>query len=166
MKKGGEKVSFKRLLVLALVTMVGIPLPVDAATDSGGISQNKRIIVASKNANKKDTDASLSKYKYKKVKSFTYLKGAEVLLVDDVELAKLKNDNIIRVFEDATIKVQKPNGSKLNNVQQIPWGVRRVEAETAWVKTTGKGIKVAVVDSGIAKHEDLRKNIQIGFMIL
>ncbi len=49
---------------------------------------------------------------------------------------------------------------KRNNKQQIPWGIKRVEADSAWKKTTGKGVKVAVVDSGIAKHEDLIKNIR------
>ncbi|MCX7843001.1 MAG: S8 family peptidase [Clostridia bacterium] len=152
---------FKKLLALTLALIVGIiPVSTMAADDSSSISQNKRVVVVSKKANKKDTDASLNKYKHKKVKSLTNFKGAEVVLVDDAELAKLKADNTIQVFEDAAIKISKPKESKKNKVQQIPWGVKRVGAETAWSKTTGKGIKVADIDSGIAPHKDLRKNIK------
>ncbi len=146
---------------MTLAVIVGIiPLSTMAADDSSSNSQNKRVVVVSKKASKKDTDASLNKYKHKKVKSLTNFKGAEVVLVDDAELAKLKADNTIEVFEDAAIKVSKPKESKKNKVQQIPWGVKRIGADKAWSKTTGEGIKVAVIDSGIAKHKDLRKNIK------
>ncbi|GEM_PF-1775834 len=78
----------KKLLAMTLAVIVGlIPVSTMAADDSSSISQNKRVVVVvvSKNANKKDTDASLNKYKYKKVKSLTSFKGAEVILVDDTD---------------------------------------------------------------------------------
>jgi|GEM_PF-6802092 hypothetical protein len=58
------------------------------------------------------------------LKSLTDFKGAEVILVDDAELAKLKADKTIQVFGDAAIKVSKPKESKKNKAQQIPWGVK------------------------------------------
>ncbi len=46
---------------------------------------------------------------------------------------------------------------------RIPWGVNRIDAERAWDVTQGKGIKVAVVDTGIDyKHVDLRQNYRGG----
>ncbi|MFH2112725.1 MAG: S8 family serine peptidase [Candidatus Bathyarchaeota archaeon] len=45
----------------------------------------------------------------------------------------------------------------------IPWGVDRIDAERAWEVTQGKGIKVAVVDTGIDyTHLDLRPNYRGG----
>ena len=46
---------------------------------------------------------------------------------------------------------------------RIPWGVNRIDAERAWEVTQGKGIRVAVADTGIDyKHEDLRQNYRTG----
>ena len=146
---------------MLLAVVVGIiPFSVAAANDLSSISQNNRVVVVSKIANENETNVVLKKYKHKKIKSLTNFKSAEVVLVDDLELAKLRNDNSIQVFEDASIKVSKPKEGKQIKEQQIPWGVSRVEADKAWVNTTGKGVKVAVVDSGISKHKDLRDNIK------
>ncbi|MCY9517182.1 S8 family peptidase [Paenibacillus apiarius] len=38
---------------------------------------------------------------------------------------------------------------------QIPWGIKRIHAPRVWPKTKGKGIKVAIVDTGISTHPDL-----------
>ncbi|WP_169507501.1 S8 family peptidase [Paenibacillus harenae] len=37
----------------------------------------------------------------------------------------------------------------------IAWNVDRIKAPAAWKTTRGKSIKVAVIDTGIAKHSDL-----------
>jgi len=36
-----------------------------------------------------------------------------------------------------------------------PWNVCRVQAPDAWKRTEGSGVRVAVIDTGIAKHNDL-----------
>lgn len=42
---------------------------------------------------------------------------------------------------------------------ELPWGVRRVNAAAAWTKTMGEGVRVAVVDTGIDfNHPDLKDN--------
>lgn len=46
---------------------------------------------------------------------------------------------------------------------KIPWGINRIDAERAWDTTQGKGIKVAVADTGIDyKHPDLKRNYRGG----
>jgi subtilisin family serine protease len=35
------------------------------------------------------------------------------------------------------------------------WALDRLEAETAWASSTGEGVTVAVIDSGVAPHPDL-----------
>lgn len=45
--------------------------------------------------------------------------------------------------------------------QTLPWGIKRVGADLSWVKSTGKGIKIAVVDTGIDyTHTDLDANVK------
>ncbi|MBI4351110.1 MAG: S8 family peptidase [Elusimicrobia bacterium] len=47
---------------------------------------------------------------------------------------------------------------------EIPWGVKRVNAAGAWSTNTGKGVKVAVVDTGVDfKHPDLAPNYKGGW---
>jgi len=41
----------------------------------------------------------------------------------------------------------------------VPWGVGRVKAPACWEATKGKGIYVAVLDTGIWPHNDLKGNL-------
>ncbi len=48
--------------------------------------------------------------------------------------------------------------------KEIPWGVKRVNAAGAWALTSGKGVKVAVIDTGIDfSHPDLAPNYKGGW---
>lgn len=48
--------------------------------------------------------------------------------------------------------------------QSLPWGVDRIDADLAWNKATGEGVKVAVLDTGISRsHPDLKDNIKGGY---
>lgn len=47
--------------------------------------------------------------------------------------------------------------------ESLPWGIDRVDAELSWGISTGNGIKIAVIDSGIDyKHPDLNENVKGG----
>ncbi|MBN2535795.1 MAG: S8 family serine peptidase [Spirochaetales bacterium] len=42
------------------------------------------------------------------------------------------------------------------------WGIKRIDAQAGWIHTTGNGIIVAVIDTGIDyTHEDLQQNIWV-----
>lgn len=48
--------------------------------------------------------------------------------------------------------------------KEIPWGVKRVNASTAWHITMGQGVKVAVIDTGIDyTHPDIQGNYADGY---
>ncbi len=55
----------------------------------------------------------------------------------------------------------------LTTEQLIPWGVEIVNAPNVWYETTGKNIKVAVIDSGIDyNNEDLKDNVKGGISFI
>ncbi|MBI2629249.1 S8 family peptidase [Candidatus Pacearchaeota archaeon] len=55
--------------------------------------------------------------------------------------------------------------SELASSELIPWGVERVRAPYVWHKTTGKKIRVALLDTGIdAKHSELNVSGGISFI--
>lgn len=45
--------------------------------------------------------------------------------------------------------------------QQTTWNVSRVQAPSAWASTTGSGVKLLILDSGVGPHQDL--NVSVGF---
>jgi subtilisin family serine protease len=48
--------------------------------------------------------------------------------------------------------------------KEIPWGVKRVNAKSAWDYGAGKGVKVAVIDTGIDyTHPELAPNYKGGY---
>lgn len=43
--------------------------------------------------------------------------------------------------------------------EELPWGVRRLNAPAVWARNMGEGVRVAVLDTGIdSKHPDLKAN--------
>jgi subtilisin len=58
-------------------------------------------------------------------------------------------------------------GPSSSNDPRIPWGVARVAAPAAWKQGQGRGIKVAVIDTGVdCSHPDLQCDFSQGANIL
>lgn len=50
---------------------------------------------------------------------------------------------------------RRDNNAASNYPDNAPWNVCRVQAPDAWIRTEGDEVRVAVIDTGIAKHADL-----------
>lgn len=75
----------------------------------------------------------------KLVTAYLTPKAAEVLK---------KNTNVKLVVEDQILKIQE---------QEQDWGIDKTRTPKAWAAGySGKGIKIAVIDTGIAPHSDLK----------
>lgn len=67
-----------------------------------------------------------------------------------------KKPKIKYVEEDAQVQIARKPSQPLQPPQQITWGIARVEAPLAWNNSTGKNVKIAVLDTGISNsHPDL-----------
>ncbi len=93
-------------------------------------------------------------------KDLPLITGKAVILPPQAEAALGRINGVIRVDIDAVVEAYaKPTPPPLPP-ETLPWGVDQIDAELAWGTSTGSGVKVAVVDTGIdLDHPDLRTNI-------
>ena len=70
-------------------------------------------------------------------------------------------DSFCRLIGNQKHQVSENVTVKLHSADEIPWGVERIGAPKLWKETRGKGIKVAVIDTGISrKHPDLKGRVK------
>lgn len=75
---------------------------------------------------------------------------------DSVSEKLKKNPKIKYVEEDAQVQIAGKPTQPPQPPQQITWGISRVNAPLAWNNSTGKNVKIAVLDTGISSnHPDL-----------
>ena len=92
------------------------------------------------------------------------------------EIIKVEEDYRTRWIEDqvsfqatpfptvAQVMAQLPSFSITSARPEIPWGIDRVHAPAAWQFTEGKGVRVAVFDTGIdSSHKDLLGQVDGGY---
>jgi minor extracellular protease Epr len=120
---------------------------VSTTTDQSG---TKRYIIKFK-AKSTNGNQIVSKYNGKFRRQFKNVDAA-VADITAQNLAKIKSDpNVAYVEEDHVVKVAATSTSTQTN-----WGVTDIGAPDSWQSgLTGKGIKVAVIDTGVATHSDL-----------
>ncbi len=65
---------------------------------------------------------------------------------------------------DAEMLLLAKNDLIIQSVENIDWGVQRIEAPAVWENATGKDVIVGVIDTGISpSHPDLRDAVVDGF---
>jgi subtilisin len=101
------------------------------------------------------------------IKPLGLINGMAVYLPPQAERILLGRPEVLRVDDDLVISaigkpVEAPGKSKPSQPsQELPWGINRIGADLAWNRTTGLGIKVGVLDTGIdLDHPDLMSNIK------
>ncbi len=128
-------------LCLAIFIAAGTLL---AEAGSEGAIEKKRVIVVFKD---RPDRLAIEKIKGVVRREFQYVPAiAADLPINELPVFRKRSD-VLLIETD----------QKFNFLQSADWGIGRVKAPLAWsAGLTGKGVKVAVLDTGIAKHEDLR----------
>lgn len=132
-------------LLLVVAVLAGLLLA--AGTASAGETAKKRVLVGFASVPGPEERAVLRGLGGQVKREFRIVRAAVVDL-PEVMIAQLRKSKLVRYVEpDAVVR---------KSGESIPWGVARIKAPDVWSTTTGAGVKVAVLDTGIDPfHEDL-----------
>jgi len=135
----GDPMKTKTILIIAMV-LLSLPFCVDAKPVIVGYNGNL-------------DPAIFEEYN---ITNYTTHQQINAFSADIPEstIAELSCENKVRYIEDDfSIGIQK---KIVQSSQVIDWGVDEVNAPGAWNNSTGTGVKIAVLDTGISKkHPDL-----------
>lgn len=148
----------KKYLIFILTTLIAILLcgAVVSADDSSK-SSTKRYIIKFKTSST-DESKLISKYDGDIKHQFNNFNAATAEMTSQ-DMSKLKKDSAVDyVEEDQIVKISKVSSSSVakSSTSVTNWGIDDINASQAWaVGLTGEGIKIAIIDSGVASHSDL-----------
>lgn len=152
----------KRLIWVFAIVVVSSIFLMAAVAQAAPV---RRIVVFAQEVNEPAQEALLKAAGVLIIKDLPLINGKAVLLPPQAEAALGRMGEVVRIDPDVLVQAYKPPPGKGKppkepeepQPEELPWGVNRIDAELAWTTSTGSGIKVAIVDTGIdLDHPDLR----------
>jgi len=156
--------KFKKLssIILASILVASscmLSLAAQPDTDAEKSNDSARMIVIYKGgtSNLKKSEIE-KKHKLSKIRNLNLINGQSVY-IDSNKIKELKQDEDIELLvEDHLVKTL---GKTVRQPRQImPWGIEMINSQNTWNLSTGKRVKIAIVDTGVdVTHPDLSGNI-------
>jgi subtilisin family serine protease len=157
-KIGGLKTFFIAALLLGFSSQLQNATPLE---------DPRKIVVFKKSFEKvSDQDTLLEISGAVKVKHLPSINSSVVYLSPKAEKELRKKAEVLRIDEDLIITavVKGGNGkgkTKVQPLEELTWGIDRINADWAWPISRGATIKAAILDTGIdLDHPDLLDNIK------
>ena len=161
------KTQINQIAMPALAVLICFALCVSQVSAQGRGNVRRIVVFQDSFVNAPDQEKLVKKFGGVVIKPLLLVNGMAVSLPPQAEKALLRfSADIARIDIDAEVyalpKGGKPDGDNLGKppkddpAQVLPWGVDRIDAEFAWPVSTGVGVNVAVLDTGIDyTHPDL-----------
>ncbi len=127
----------------------------------GGI---RKIIVFRSGTPKELSQKILKQARTEILKDLSLINGFAVKLPSEKSIEVISRySEILRVDDDIPVETLILPTSQ-SSIPSVSWGVDRIDADLAWQVNKGKGIRVAVLDTGIdLDHPEIKDNIKGGF---
>jgi len=166
------KSSKKAITLITLVSIVALVMGlIGPATAAPQDAKVRKIIVFNAGfENVADQDTLIKKFGAEKLRDIKLINAKSVLLPPKASAVLENRPEVKRVEDDIIVKAVHhrnghgggPGGGGEEPPppppadQETPWGIAQISADLAWSISTGTGVKVAVIDTGIDKdHTDL-----------
>ncbi len=94
--------------------------------------------------------------------------AASIITANKESIKEIRNNSNVEVVElDINLELFGDGSSASLDSQIVPWGIEKINAPKAWNESTGKRIKIAIIDSGINKnHPDLKERVVGGISFI
>jgi len=144
----------KKLIVSLCVGLLIIPTIMSPNAYAADSNQSKKMIVIF--ADGKVNKDTIIKAKGQVSKEYEHLSALAVTMPESSIKALEHEPGVIRVEPDFEVKASGRVTTTTVPPQTTEWGVSQIAAPNAWAAgNIGTGVKVAVIDTGIASHPDL-----------
>lgn len=103
------------------------------------------------------------------IRPLKYLSQLGMVVGEDLSMNGFSAHPDVQYMEpDIRITIMEPYVGHIQTAKTLlPWGIKRIQAERAWRISQGKGIRVAVIDTGIySEHPAIKENYRGGVNIL
>jgi subtilisin len=148
--KGGLFMSLKSkwFVTIIVLTLMVFSFSVFGTSYAAGSEKVQVIIVFN------DKDAGLNALNsqgFQQKFDYDIIPGVSGSLTRNAIGALQNNPNIDYIVEDGPVSIA---------AQTTPWGVDRIDADKVWSTSTGDGVDIAILDTGLDRdHEDLADNV-------
>lgn len=150
----------KKHLSIALSSLLALPLlaPIGSVPTTAAEEADQEVIIVYNNEEGKEAAIEQSEeiqHEFETVPAITATVGTEELqdLVDNPDIAYVERNVEFQLTDFEATSYTPP----VNNAELMNWNYEQVAPDAMWQQGfTGKGVKVAVVDSGISPHSELK----------
>lgn len=146
--------KFKKFSIIFIGTILLTIFCYGTAFASTTVQNNtKRYIIKFKTSSVNKSQV-VSKYNGRFKRQFKHFNAAVADMTQQNVASLKKNSNIDYIEEDKIVKISSTSVASLSSLTN--WGVNDIQAPASWKSgLTGKGVKIALIDTGVGPHSDL-----------